>query len=284
MTFWRPAFITISTAILMAGCFNPKFRDGVACDQGKCPSGLTCGADDRCHAGDHPIFDAPPSTSDAMPDTMQVGCQRDEDCRDPSDLCVMAAVCSASHVCVVVKKDCSSLDDACNDGLCNPSTGVCEPMAAHQGAACGPVNQCGAFDDCNFASECATTGTQSQSCTRYTCQTGSCMGESYVVTQPCSRITDRMPCGQKHTVTGCTACTGSSEQGCAVDGQQTCTCTDMACMAGTCQSTSNSCMQFCSRLQPGDVCRVVPKGCGPTADRPICCSDNHRCTADCDGC
>jgi len=44
MMLRRPVFVLVPVAFgLAAGCFNPKFKEGIACDpNGACPSGLSC--------------------------------------------------------------------------------------------------------------------------------------------------------------------------------------------------------------------------------------------------
>lgn len=68
-----PALVLVPAAtVLAAGCFNPKFKDHIACDlNGACPSGLTCSAQDTCEAmegmaapldsGVNPSIDARPN-------------------------------------------------------------------------------------------------------------------------------------------------------------------------------------------------------------------------------
>lgn len=76
MSFRCPVFVLVPVAtVLAAGCFNPKFKDHIACDlNGACPSGLTCSAQGTCapmadmatplDAGTNPSIDARP---DARP-------------------------------------------------------------------------------------------------------------------------------------------------------------------------------------------------------------------------
>lgn len=58
----------VLAALIMSGCYNPSFQDGIACGPGNsCPGGTTCGGDNVCHrgGGGGPEVDA--STADAAP-------------------------------------------------------------------------------------------------------------------------------------------------------------------------------------------------------------------------
>lgn len=61
-----PAFVLVPVATLLtAGCFNPKFKDHIACDLNRaCPSGLVCSAQNTC---DPMESMAPPLDSGANP-------------------------------------------------------------------------------------------------------------------------------------------------------------------------------------------------------------------------
>jgi hypothetical protein len=66
----------VLAALIFAGCYNPKFKDGIACDTGgSCPAGTTCGIDSICRAtgmdgpdagaGDGGMTDAPAAACEA---------------------------------------------------------------------------------------------------------------------------------------------------------------------------------------------------------------------------
>jgi hypothetical protein len=213
--------VTALATALIAGCFQPNPRQGIACGAGgECPPGQSCGSDLRCHLPGDGLFDAPP-----------VGCQSNADCQ----------------------------------------TG--------QGTECGPFGQCGGFDGI-----CDSSGTMSRTCTQFTCQAGACTGTPHVDTQPCSIATDGVSCGIGVVVTDCGPCSGSSALGCALDGQQTCMCTDMRCMNDTCQTTSSRCTQSgCATLGPGEVCRTISNGCPGGQPQDFCCAD-RTCSDECGPC
>jgi hypothetical protein len=61
----------VLAALLVAGCYNPTFRNELACGPGNsCPDGTSCGADGKCHAGGGELPDAsvaPDAPPDASP-------------------------------------------------------------------------------------------------------------------------------------------------------------------------------------------------------------------------
>src|SRR5215831_12732209 len=135
----RPIFFAL---VLIAGCYNPKFKDQIACGtNGECPPGRMCGADLICHAGspedaashdgaiDAALHDA---ANDAMPDAPPVACTSNVDCQNPPDACSVNGVCDPTqHVCMFQRRDCSALTDECNTGTCNTQTG-CVKTPANQ--------------------------------------------------------------------------------------------------------------------------------------------------------
>jgi hypothetical protein len=277
---WRRC---VALLAVVAGCYNPRFREDLACGpDGECPEGQACGPDSRCHPpGSFPIdapqgmldaFQTTPDTSLPPIDAVPVGCQSNADCQNPPDACASPGTCNlTTGVCAFGAVDCSHLNDSCNAGTCDVAAGGCVKRPVPNGMTCGQ-DACGPFGDCviDTGDVCDSTGAVSRSCTRFTCQAGMCTSNGYVDTQPCSIPTDGRPCGQS-SVTNCGACSGSSEAGCAFDGQQTCTCTDRACMNDTCQATSSSCIQTgCAVLSEGTLCNIFSNQCFP-GDLFICC-------------
>ena len=66
---------------------------------------------------------------------------------DDSDLCTTGDVC-VSGACTGTAVDCSGLDDICNVGVCNATTGVCEAQPANQGGSCDDGDLCTTTDVC----------------------------------------------------------------------------------------------------------------------------------------
>lgn len=276
----RLVFVVVPVAAaLAAGCFNPKFKDQIACGpQGECPPGQSCGVDQKCHppgdaAGDSRSIDAPGDSAqiDAGPDATPVECNQDADCQTPPDACSMPGTCDlATNRCVFPTVDCSGQANQCNDAGCDPARG-CIKVPARQDLECGQGNVCGAFGACGgFDGTCDSTGTQSRSCTMFTCQSGTCTGTDSTDTQACTRSTNGTTCATTE-VTGCDPCSNFSDI-CDETGTATCTCTDMVCMNDTCTAVApRSCPQDCSRSTTDD--QICMPGCG---DVVYCCR-NQAC-------
>lgn len=270
-------------AVLVTSCFNPRPQPGVGCDpEGRCPPNQICGSDFRCHPIGSPEIDAPPPhdsmqlPSDAMP----VGCQDDIDCQNPP-ACATRGMCNlTTHTCLFGAVDCSSMNDECNMGICSLITGLCIKQSARQGMDCGQILAC-TVDVCgDFADPvCDSTGTQTQTCTRYTCQSGMCMGNTTSETLPCTRPTNNdAPCGSMTTVVTCGPCMGAT--GCALDGIQDCMRTTPTCQGDNCQDVSVGFTQMCSKFAVGAFCRTGAL-CPSGDPRLLCCSEDHTCSVSC---
>lgn len=272
MNYSRICCTALLAVLFGAGCYNPKFQNGVACGPaGECPPGTACLTDNKCHRpGD--VLDAGPGDAvgdaasdaaidahrgldiDAAPtiDAAPVGCSGDADCQMPPDLCSTAGTCDLSqHACTFPHVDCSAMNDPCNLGVCTPATGQCAKAPANSGFTCGNT-VCGAFGTCgSFDSTCDSSGTQSQSCTENKCSAGVCQPNTYTVTQGCSRTTDGVTCGDT-TTTNCNACDYTGQ--CDEAAQQSCTCTSMTCAADVCTPSAAPCTLACTRNTEGDSC------------------------------
>ncbi|UCE58166.1 MAG: DNRLRE domain-containing protein, partial [Phycisphaerales bacterium] len=85
-----------------------------------------------------------------------------------------------SDQCVFTPLDCSHLDDACNVGICNGSSGVCEAQTTNEGGACDDGDLCTENDVCSGGS-CAGTSvdcSDGNDCTDDACGPGA---NSYAV-------------------------------------------------------------------------------------------------------
>ena len=288
-------------AVLLAACFNPKFKDGETCGaNGECPPGQSCGTDLKCHAGgpgtfDAPDIDAPPGSADAMVDAtppdarvdaMPVGCTGDQDCATPPDKCWNPnGTCDLTqHKCLFTSVDCSGLNSDCTAGVCDPTQG-CLSQNVREGLVCGAGTTCGALGACGgFSSVCDSTGTATRTCTDFTCKAGTCAGTDRSDTQPCTVSTDGNVCSSP-TVTNCGACTGASSNGCGTDGHEVCTCNTFKCMNDSCQPIGTTCNQTgCVELAVGDSCLITGSGCPINETRELCCSATHTCTVTCAPC
>jgi len=75
---------------------------------------------------------------------------------DDSDLCTEGDTC-LSGVCETTPVDCSSLDDPCNIGTCNPADGSCEAVPANEGGSCDDTVFCNGVDTCS-SGVCVSAG------------------------------------------------------------------------------------------------------------------------------
>lgn len=160
-----------------------------------------------------------------------------------------------------------------------------DPAAcANEGMPCGPVTSCdGDFEPCGgFTNTCDEIGSQSRTCTDFTCVQGQCTaGTPYEDTRSCTRSTDGDSCGQDTT---CGAC-GNFSNLCDETGTRTCTTTARECSNGSCElaSSSNS-TQSCTRTTDGDVCSATTAGCPTGQIRDLCCSASGSCGTACGTC
>jgi hypothetical protein len=76
-------------------------------------------------------------------------------CND-QDLCTQTDRCTAG-VCAGTPVDCSSLDDACNQGVCNPATGACQAVPTNEGGSCDDAVFCNGTDTC-LSGACVSSG------------------------------------------------------------------------------------------------------------------------------
>lgn len=276
--------ITLLAALIASACYNPQFKNEIACDpSGACPAGTTCGADNRCHG---PGFDAsvggmPDASLGGMPDAPSggipdapggldvdaavgidaapVGCTDNAGCATPPTPCTVAGTCNlTTHECMFPPKDCSSQNDQCNQGVCEAATGLCVKAPANAGFVCGVGTQCDQFGACGGfdpTNVCDSTGTKTRNCTSHTCQSGACTASPFVESQDCIVQTNGNPCNdQTPTISNCTFCAYTDS--CAESAPpKTCTCSTPACMNDSCTGTrQTSCQQPCMRITEGQLC------------------------------
>ncbi|MFQ5493742.1 MAG: hypothetical protein ACE5EX_00010 [Phycisphaerae bacterium] len=246
---------------------NTAFCDDVnpctsndTCAAGVCagtpiPGCLTCGVDADCD-------DLDPCTDDTCSFGVCVFLNNVAPC-DDADPCTQNDTCAAG-VCAGTAVDCSAVSDACNVGLCNAVTGVCEPS---------PINEGGLCDDNNLC----TTGDL--------CVVGVCTGSAV----DCSAFNDQCNVGTCDLVTGACQPTPTNE-GAACNDQNACTTGDV-CTAGVCAGTQTPGCQPCVTnpdCDDADPCTddtcVSPGVCvhfnntGPCDDADPC-TQNDTCAA-----
>ena len=173
-------------------------------------------------------------------------------CNDGDDLCTSNDVCTAG-TCAGTPIDCSGLDDACNVGVCNAATGVCEALPANEGGSCNDGEACTQND---------------------TCGGGVCAGTPV----------DCSPFGDACNLSTCNPATGACQiaptnEGGACDDGDLCTQTD-TCTTGVCAGTPVD----CSGLTGGCLVGVCNSGTGVCEALPVsdgaACDDGDQCTLD----
>src|SRR5688500_4529486 len=171
----RPALPLLACALLLSACGKVDSRQ-----DGGSPADHRDGS--RSDDGGSVLTDA------GSPDATPVACDGPEDCADPEDPCLLPGTCT-NDVCHFPQKDCSDLDGECTRGVC-ADDGECQARPIREDMACGDgLMDCGAFGSCGgFADICAESGTQSRSCTDWTCQSGTCAsGAAYDNNRACQR-------------------------------------------------------------------------------------------------
>ncbi|MCA9252669.1 MAG: hypothetical protein R3E58_15210 [Phycisphaerae bacterium] len=161
---------------------------------------------------------------------------------DDGDACTVADVCDGSGTCVGVPTDCSGLDSVCTEGVCNPSTGVCEVSVYANGTACSDGDPC-------------TTGG--------VCSGGTC------VSSPLG-CDDFNPC----TLDACSAgtCIHAPLTGNACDDGMQCTVSDVCNASGICEGMEVDCSGLDTQCADGacvaatGLCDIVPKPDGLGCD------------------
>jgi len=194
----------------------------------------------------------PPYASPGVPGSnplkaVPILCQTDSDCtqHNDSDLCNGQFVCLDGRCTFdlesVVTCD-PALDSFCEEGLCNPATGLCQMMPINQGEEC---------DDGNACTEAGA------------CQQGKCAA----IPVSCS---DNNKC----TLDGCDPDTGCyhNEKKCS-DGN--------ACTQDSCSPPTGKCGHQAVECDDGDACTVdgcePDTGCVHTQ---LSCDDGDPCTVD----
>ncbi len=175
---------------------------------------------------------------------------------DDGDLCT---TCDSTDggPCVGIPVDCSHLDDDCNVGTCNATTGECETVHANEGGGCDDSDVC-------------TTGDE--------CASGVCTGTPV----DCSSLDDTCVVGACNPSTGsCEASPNNERGGC--DDLNTCTTND-ECAGGVCAGNPIDCSHLndgctvgvCN--QSNGQCESAPAGEGGACDDLDACTENDTCT------
>ncbi len=239
---------------------NSPCDDGVPCTSGDTCSGGTCagsavdcsGLDDACNAG---VCETGTGACVTQPVNDGGAC-------DDGDLCTTADECTAG-TCLGIAIDCSGLDDTCNTGVCNATTGACQALPTNRSGPCDDGNPCTTTDACAAGvcvgqaipgcQLCATAGDcdDGNPCTDDTCPAGTCQYTNNLVM-----------CDDGDLCTSGDVCAaGACTSGAPVD----CSGLDGACTLGACNAVTG-------------LCEALPANEGSTCDDGDLCTIDDVCT------
>ncbi len=259
---------------------NPCPPDNVACTTDSCDE-----ATDTCvHTPVHSqCNDGNVCTDDICHPTL--GCQNTNNnnlCNDGNqctqfDRCV-GGVCTGDQI------DCSFLNDQCNVGVCNMSTGMCEAQPANEGSPCEDGLFCSVGKTC-VAGSC--TGAQPRDCSDgITCTLDSCDEEANV----CRHKPNDDLCNNNQFCDGVETC--DADFGC-VAGTNPCD-DKVPCTIDTCDEAADQCVftpddgqcqddVFCNGVEVCDPevgCQAGPNPCpddGVPCTNDFCDETNDTC-------
>ncbi|NOX57982.1 MAG: hypothetical protein GXP29_03880 [Planctomycetes bacterium] len=296
-------------------CEAQPANEGFLCDDGDlctvsdfCTNGVCAGVDADCSAldGDCIVGACNPTNGSCEPQAANEGLVCDD-----GDLCTLADACT-NGACVGAAIDCSTFDDTCVSGSCNPATGVCEGAPTNEGGFCddgdlctltdactngvcvGTAIDCSAFDDtCVFGACNSSTGVceslpanegggcdDGDGCTiNDVCSNGTCEADPL----DCSGLDDACNIGTCNDTLGICEATPANESGGCDDGDL-CTVND-ACTNGTCAGAAKDCSSLdgpCTvgvcNPSTGD-CEVAPINEGGSCDDGDLCTVTDACTS-----
>jgi hypothetical protein len=198
-----------------------------------CDDGLFCNGNDVCAGGvcTHPGDPChAPTTCDETHESCR-GCTMRSQC--PADVTGAFSSCDWADACATsAMQQRTDVTFACTAGDCVATPRLVTAPCARttDGNACG-MGTCGAFGACDYPSECAESGTMTQTCTDLTCGGGVCRPVDRTNGTPCHRSTDGGRCGMP----SCGAW-GTCEwaDACAESAMRHRTCTDPICGGGSC--------------------------------------------------
>jgi hypothetical protein len=281
------ALIAFAAAL---SCFNPTFKQDIACGQGNsCPPGLTC-TDGICRSGGgggSGVIDAA-EIPDAPVDAPTVACTNDDACQTPPTKCQKPGTCDTkTGFCNFGSVDCSSMATDCSTAACNPDTGACVVTPKDNNTTCGTGKMCGNFGACDYTGDCDSTAKRTRSCTTHTCQSGTCVAGTATEEEPCTRVTEDVQCNNDE-VKNCGACDYANM--CDESASQNCTCTSFKCKSDQCTATTpRTCAVGCSRDTDNLTCGTsdttnctacaFTDTCDESAPNRTCSCNDYKCSA-----
>jgi hypothetical protein len=142
---------------------------------------------------------------------------------------------------------------SCVSGTCQASTGSESQNCSRDtdGNGCESTS-CSGWSGCTgFSDQCDESGSQSRTCTDYTCRSGSCQGSDRNESQGCGRSTNGNQCADPF----CSTCNcGNFADDCDNSGSCAITCYAYACSGGGCVESATPQTMDCSRNTDGNGC------------------------------
>jgi len=261
-------------------CVAVPASDGVACDDNDnctladtCSGGTCSGQPQDCSNLDGPCTEGVCNAGACSPaPTVGVPCDDGETCTE-GDICSQAGTCVGAwnpdlpDCGCASDAECTSLDDACNDGVCNVATFTCvqQPKAAL--TACDDGDPCTVGDTCSPGGNCLGNPyvcDDGLACTLDTCNgEGDCnvqvLQDFCVISNSCRSQ------GETNPANPCQTCNAANTPddwsvavGVACDDGDACTNADACVAGGGCAGTAYSC--------PDDGLPCTVESCGAGVD------------------
>ncbi len=180
--------------------------------------------------------------------------------------CVVGSLCTEEGSCEGTPRDCSSLDDQCNVGICDEAAGACVAVPINTGESCDDDLFCTVNTTCSASGTCEgqprdCSGEDDQ-CNEGICDeaAGSCVAEPTNIGQTCD---DGLACTVNNTCSASGTCEGQPRD-CSGDDDQ--------CNEGICDESVGGCV-------------ADPVNIGQTCDDELFCTVGTICTDDggCEG-
>ena len=240
----------------LGSCEAAPANESASCDDGDvctvndaCTNGTCAGVVQDCSSLDGPctvgVCNALTGGCEALPANEGALCE-------DGDLCTVSDVC-ANGVCGGEAVDCTSLDDDCVLGACNPATGACEAAAVNEGGACDDGVNCTINDACTngvCGAESLDCSGLDDACNVGTCNEGLGTCES-TPTNEGGSCDDLDPCTENDSCAS-GACIGIPKDCSSLDG---------ACTIGACDGASGLCeaqsINEGNACDDGDLCTVL---------------------------
>lgn len=257
---------TVGVCMPGVGCMQTAAANGTSCDDG-----VFCNGADTCQGGScagHAGNPCPGASRCEEAVRSCTGCVTNADCPAPVEgswsACSYASTCATSGT-----QSRSVTTFQCVSGMCQSSsmtqTQACTRTT--EGSSCGS-RTCGSYGACGWSSTCATSATQTRTCTTPVCRSGTCASEMSTESQACTRTTEGVSCGTE-TCSAWSACSGFAST-CATTGTQTRTCMVPVCRGGGCATESRTDTQSCTRSTDGASCGSETCVTGPCGHDDMC--------------